>query len=95
MEIVFFFVENVPQVPAQQNNPGIPIILQQYKGPHSKKMFPRHSSFDVICNVAEQERNKLYGSYSQPTSPGLTSELCTTDIVVFSIYDAQQKVSLL
>lgn len=35
----------------------------------SKLKFGRHSSFDQICAVAEQERNKLYASASEPASP--------------------------
>jgi hypothetical protein len=31
--------------------------------------FPRHSSFEQICEVAEKERKKLYESMSQPSSP--------------------------
>ena len=38
-----------------------------------KLRFGRHSSFDQICAVAEQERNKLYASASEPASPTNTS----------------------
>ena len=39
----------------------------------TKLKFGRHSSFDQICAVAEQERNKLYASASEPASPTQTS----------------------
>lgn len=34
-----------------------------------KNSMPRHSSFEQICQVAEKERDKLYASMSQPSSP--------------------------
>ena len=34
-----------------------------------KATFLRHSSFDQICQVAEEERSKLYASMSLPASP--------------------------
>ena len=37
-------------------------------GPKKNSM-PRHSSFEQICQVAEKERDKLYASMSQPSSP--------------------------
>ncbi|XP_063402675.1 transcription factor E2F8-like isoform X1 [Mytilus trossulus] len=37
--------------------------------PVKKPSFPRHSSFEQICEVAEKERQKLYESMSQPCSP--------------------------
>lgn len=40
----------------------------------TKLKFGRHSSFDQICAVAEQERNKLYASASEPASPTQTSK---------------------
>ena len=42
---------------------------QDLEGSPSKLKFGRHSSFDQICAVAEQERNKLYASASEPASP--------------------------
>lgn len=37
--------------------------------PKKSASFPRHSSFEQICEVAEKERQKLYESMSQPASP--------------------------
>ncbi|XP_061195903.1 transcription factor E2F8-like isoform X2 [Saccostrea echinata] len=38
-------------------------------GAPRKNVMPRHSSFEQICQVAEKERDKLYASMSQPSSP--------------------------
>ena len=41
--------------------------------PVVKKPFSRHASLDQICEVAEEERKRLYfDSKSQPSSPTKT-----------------------